>query len=99
TSDEFNGVTRDGNGVVRPLVTRHFDGFRAAAEENGRSRIYLGIHWDFDNQMGQMEGRGVATDVFHRLATPVMSLNQQFVIDVYRDLLQRRPDPTGLSAW
>src|SRR5262249_25040897 len=47
-SDEFNGKTVDQNGVVRPVVTRSFDSFSQAAEENGQSRIYLGIHWSFD---------------------------------------------------
>jgi hypothetical protein len=30
-------------------ITRSFDSFSEAAEENGRSRIYLGIHWNFDD--------------------------------------------------
>src|SRR5258708_23140339 len=44
TSDEFNGTTRDQSGAIRPVVTRRFHSFSAAMDENGQSRIYLGIH-------------------------------------------------------
>ena len=47
-SDEFNGVTQDRNGNVRPLLPRYFASLSDAEEENGQSRIYLGIHWGFD---------------------------------------------------
>jgi len=43
-SDELNGVTKDSFGNVRPLSPRSFSSFSDAAEENARSRIYLGIH-------------------------------------------------------
>ena len=43
-SDEFNGKTTDQFGHVRPVVTRSFTSFSQAAEENGQSRIYLGVH-------------------------------------------------------
>jgi hypothetical protein len=47
-----------------PGVTRTFKTFTQAAEENGRSRIYLGIHWEFDNTEGQKLGRQIADFVF-----------------------------------
>ena len=43
-----------------PGVTRSFTSFSAAAEEAGASRIYGGIHWQFDNAAGLKCGRGVA---------------------------------------
>ena len=46
-SDEFNGVNRDGNGVIRPRLRRTFT-LASAIEENAISRIYLGVHWKFD---------------------------------------------------
>jgi len=64
TSDEFNGVTRDQNGVVRPVVTRSWDSFSQAAEENGQSRIYLGIHWRFDKVEGIQQGTEIADYIF-----------------------------------
>jgi hypothetical protein len=49
-SDEFNTVTKDQFGNPRPLIPRSYDSFSQAAEENGQSRIYLGIHWKFDKE-------------------------------------------------
>src|SRR5439155_20653131 len=46
-SDEFNGVTKDHNGNVRPYMPRSFSTLSQAEEENVQSRIYLGIHWHF----------------------------------------------------
>jgi PAP2 superfamily len=59
-SDEFNGVTRDNSGQVRALSPRSFNTLSQAETENGRSRIYLGIHWDFDCTQGIVQGRAVA---------------------------------------
>jgi vanadium chloroperoxidase len=48
-SDEFNGVSRDNKGTVRPKHVRNFpDGLWQMIVENGRSRVYLGVHWVFD---------------------------------------------------
>ena len=65
-SDEFNGETRDNDGTVRPLRPRSFSSFSQAEEENGQSRIYLGIHWAFDKTAGITQGRRVADLVFDR---------------------------------
>ena len=70
-SDEFNGVTRANNGVVRPLVPRSFTSLSQAEEENGQSRIYLGIHWSFDKTEGIAQGRRVADYVFDAAFTPL----------------------------
>jgi hypothetical protein len=59
-SDEFNGTTRDNQGQVRPLLPRTFTSLSQAESENGRSRIYLGIHWSFDSTQGIAQGRRVA---------------------------------------
>ena len=63
-SDEFNGVTRDNQGNVRPLKPRTFRSLSQAEEENGQSRMYLGIHWHFDKTSGIAQGRQVANYVF-----------------------------------
>lgn len=48
-SDEFNGVSRDNRGTVRPRHVRGFpDGLWQMIMENGRSRVFLGVHWIFD---------------------------------------------------
>jgi hypothetical protein len=47
-----------------PGVSRSYPSFSAAAAEVGMSRIYLGIHWGFDNTSGQITGRQVGDFVF-----------------------------------
>jgi len=69
-SDEFDGVTVDGAGHVRPLLPRTFQSLAQAEEENGQSRIYLGIHWVFDKTAGIAQGREVADWVFTRAFLP-----------------------------
>jgi hypothetical protein len=59
-SDEFNGATVGNDGNVRPLIPRSFTSLSQAEEENGQSRIYLGIHWSFDKTEGIAMGRRVA---------------------------------------
>ena len=71
TSDEFNGVTRDNDGNVRPLLPRSFSSFSEAEEENGQSRIYLGIHWSFDKTEAIAQGRRVADYVFANAFVPL----------------------------
>ncbi|HKP12056.1 MAG TPA: chloroperoxidase [Blastocatellia bacterium] len=69
-SDEFNGVTVDNGGNVRPLLPRSFAKLSQAEEENGQSRIYLGIHWAFDKTAAIAQGRQVGDWVFKRLFPP-----------------------------
>ena len=48
-SDEHNGVNKDNKGTVRPRHVRDFpDGLWQMIIENGRSRVWLGVHWEFD---------------------------------------------------
>lgn len=70
-SDEFNGITKDQDGNVRPVVTRSYTSFSQAAEENGQSRIYLGIHWSFDKTAGIEQGNQIADYVASKFAQPV----------------------------
>jgi hypothetical protein len=70
-SDEFNGMTSDNQGHVRPFRPRSFTSLSEAEEENGQSRIYLGIHWAFDKSMGIAQGRQVANYVFRHAFVPL----------------------------
>lgn len=56
-----------------PDTSREFAGFWSAAEEAGMSRIYGGIHWQFDNREGLAVGRHLGRYVsrnFLRLRSP-----------------------------
>jgi hypothetical protein len=70
-SDEFNGKTRDNNGNVRPLQPRSFSRLSQAEEENGQSRIYLGIHWAFDKTEALTQGERIADYIYLRAFRPI----------------------------
>jgi hypothetical protein len=55
---------------VRGAV-RRFDSLREAAEEAGQSRIYGGIHWQYDNQQGLQSGQALAQFVFANFLLPL----------------------------
>jgi membrane-associated phospholipid phosphatase len=54
-----------------PETMRTYAGFWAAAQEAGRSRIYGGIHFEFDNQEGLRTGRDLADYIARRFLLPV----------------------------
>ena len=70
-SDEFNGVTLGNDGNARPLIPRSFSSLSQAEEENGQSRIYLGIHWSFDKKESIILGRRVGDYVFDHTFVPL----------------------------
>ena len=70
TSDELNGSTLDNHGIPRPLLPRTFATLSQAEQENGQSRIYLGIHWAFDKTAGIAQGRRIADEIVSKAARP-----------------------------
>lgn len=56
---------------VLPGVMRTFPSFSAAAAEAGQSRIYGGIHYQFDNQVALAGGRAVGEYVFAHFLRPL----------------------------
>ncbi len=50
--------------------TRSYAGFAAMANEQARSRVYGGIHFEFDSKAGQSIGRNVANFVFLNYLKP-----------------------------
>ena len=69
-SDELNGVTVDNRGAVRPLHPRSFKTLSQAEEENGQSRIYLGIQWQFDKTAGIAQGNSIGDWCFDTTFLP-----------------------------
>lgn len=53
-----------------PGVTRRFESIWSAAEEAGMSRIYGGIHWQFDNTEGLAAGKTLGQYVFRNYLQP-----------------------------
>src|SRR5262249_32449684 len=58
-SDEFNGTTTDNEGIQRPRWEQTFT-LRDAIEQNRVARVYLGVHWVFDQNAGVTVGSAVA---------------------------------------
>jgi len=54
--------------LTLPGVTRDFKGFSAAAEENGLSRLYAGIHFRLAVKDGRRQGRSIGRVVAEALA-------------------------------
>ncbi len=69
TDDIAFSATSDG----LPGVTRAFASLSEAAEEAGQSRIYGGIHWQYDNSGGLASGRALAEHVFFNFLRPLVA--------------------------
>ncbi len=71
-SDEWNGLNKDPvTGKARPLRPLTFPSFTEAEYQNAESRIYLGVHWQFDADQGVIEGKKVADWTFDHAFQPV----------------------------
>ncbi|MCE2027285.1 vanadium-dependent haloperoxidase [Sessilibacter corallicola] len=60
-SDEYNGLGVDPffPDVYRPFVPVRFESLTDAQEQNGVSRVYNGVHWNFDDIAGQQQGTAI----------------------------------------
>jgi hypothetical protein len=63
-SDELNGESVDADGSVRVLHKRQFRKLSDAILENARSRVFLGVHWQFDADAGVEAGEAIAKHIF-----------------------------------
>jgi hypothetical protein len=70
-SDELNGKSVDTDGSVRTLHKRRFSKLSDAMKENARSRVYLGVHWQFDADAGVKAGKEIAKEIFDNKLLPV----------------------------
>jgi len=52
-------------GIMLEDSERSFSSFSEAMAENGRSRVYLGIHFDFDDTVGQEVGMDIASSIYY----------------------------------
>ncbi|BCL14322.1 vanadium-dependent haloperoxidase [Micromonospora sagamiensis] len=66
----FTATTEDPHAVG---VTRAFTSFSAAATENARSRVWLGVHYQFDADAGASSGTALANHVTANHLRPTAS--------------------------
>src|SRR5215475_6072987 len=64
-TDESNTITND------HLLPRTYNSFSQMAGENAQSRIYLGIHWQFDAVEGIRCGDGIADYIYTHALKPL----------------------------
>jgi hypothetical protein len=69
-------VTFTSSGENPGASARTFTRFSQAAAEAGMSRIYAGIHWDFDNSAGLASGKLVGQYVVSHLLRPDAQVHQ-----------------------
>lgn len=76
-SDEYNGKNKDSSGRLRPFRPVTYNNFHDAEADNAESRIYLGIHWQFDADNGIAQGNQVAryvfANAFQRIHSPLLA--------------------------
>jgi membrane-associated phospholipid phosphatase len=71
-SDEYNGLNYPvGDSTPRPNIPMSFVSFSHAERSNGKSRIWLGIHWQFDADAGISQGNALAKYVAANAFQPV----------------------------
>ncbi len=64
-----------------PGAQRSFTRLSTASEEAGQSRIYGGIHWQYDNQVGLASGRALAEYIYSNFFTPAKEVVGSQTID------------------
>lgn len=63
-SEELNGISKDVDGSTRTEHNRSFTSLNTAIDENAKSRVFLGVHWQFDADAGVASGKAIATKIF-----------------------------------
>jgi hypothetical protein len=111
TTDQFNTQAENQYGDILDLPPRTYDHFSDAADENAQSRIYIGVHFDFDKEQGVIEGYHIADYDFNHELQPVHGqqtgiadnilntvLAPQMADDFANELATIGFNPTGPSA-
>lgn len=82
----FTAATEDPSA---PGVKRTYNSFTEAARENGRSRVYLGVHFQWDGDHGFLSGTALAEHLF---ATRLRSLGRNGRADGHYKAERRSTD-------
>ena len=70
-SDEFDGQNYSNTGQLLPLAPLNFRSLSDAEYDNGESRIWIGVHWQFDSDVGDATGERVADWVLSHAFQPL----------------------------
>jgi hypothetical protein len=70
-SDEFNGQNYSDTGQLQPLEPVNYSSLTTAEYDNAESRIYIGVHWQFDADVGIQVGNKVADYVLGHAFQPI----------------------------
>jgi hypothetical protein len=64
-SDELNGLAIDNfRNVPRPYLPLTYTRIERMIEDNNKSRVHLGVHWNFDCEFGSRSGARVADAIY-----------------------------------
>jgi hypothetical protein len=70
-SDELNGLAIDPvTRRLRPRLPRKYTSIDQMILDNDRSRVYLGVHWNFDAKQGDASGKKIADTIFRNIYRP-----------------------------
>ena len=66
-SDELDGVSIDNfSNLPRPYIPMRYESIQQMIRDNSRSRVHLGVHWNFDCDRGERSGAMVAEAIYRR---------------------------------
>ena len=69
-SAELDGVSIDNfRNVPLPFVRIRYESIEQMIRDNSRSRVHLGVHWNFDCVRGERSGARVADWIYRRATT------------------------------
>jgi hypothetical protein len=70
-SDELNGITIDNfRNEPRPYLPINYTQIDRMIEDNNKSRIHLGVHWNFDCELGSRSGARIAEAAYRNAYRP-----------------------------
>jgi len=70
-SDELNGITIDNfRNEARPYLPINYTQIDQMIEDNNKSRVHLGVHWNFDCERGSRSGARIAEAAHHNAYRP-----------------------------
>lgn len=73
TDDVTFTCTTDDPKLQPGITTRTLHSFTEAALENGRSRVFLGVHWQIDSDLGYIAGTQLGNYIFDNYLRPAVS--------------------------